>query len=442
MAAHREQSDSAPIVMVHGLFGWNGQELFGYPYFRSAERITTGRKALRYYPEGNAPRLLFPGTGAVSSLHDQACELFYQLKGGTVDYGEAHSAEFGHKRFGRTYDAPLYAEWDAAHPLDFVAHSMGAAVVRMLQYLLANAFFHRPDGTAYETAPSWIRSVSAVAGVHNGSTLAWILGCSETDGTLKNTANFIGLLGTLFAKWQKLSDKNPAVRTLYDLQLDQWDIGTGTPPSALFASDALEEFFKSRDAAPYDLTPNAMARWNTELIEYPDTWYFSYPVCATIPACSVQLPLYPFLHLFLLYFGFKMGTFVCAPENPFRALQKKFRANDGMCPTWSELRPILGRDSAAVTPDAAAAVTPDAAAAVTPAAAAAPFVRPARSDLPASGVLSASGGTAKGIWHCMKPVRGRDHADVAMLPRFFTLTGTDRLYKTVFDRIYLLWRIT
>lgn len=33
----------------------------------------------------------------------RACELFFYLKGGTVDYGEERSEKYGHSRFGHTY---------------------------------------------------------------------------------------------------------------------------------------------------------------------------------------------------------------------------------------------------------------------------------------------------------------------------------------------------
>lgn len=33
----------------------------------------------------------------------RACELFYYLKGGTVDYGVERSEKYGHSRFGHTY---------------------------------------------------------------------------------------------------------------------------------------------------------------------------------------------------------------------------------------------------------------------------------------------------------------------------------------------------
>ena len=45
-------------------------------------------------------------------MWDRAVELFYQIKGGTVDYGKQHSARHGHSRFGRTFPG-LFPEWDA-----------------------------------------------------------------------------------------------------------------------------------------------------------------------------------------------------------------------------------------------------------------------------------------------------------------------------------------
>eukprot|EP01032_Pedospumella_encystans_P023121 gene23121-26179_t len=38
------------------------------------------------------------------SLHDRACQVFYELYGGTVDYGKEHSDFHNHERFGRTFE--------------------------------------------------------------------------------------------------------------------------------------------------------------------------------------------------------------------------------------------------------------------------------------------------------------------------------------------------
>ena len=100
----------------------------------------------------------------LSSHHDRACELFYQLKGGVVDYGEKHSKKNGHARFGRKYRAK-YPEWSSRKPLHFtfIGHSMGGGnTVRTHicdQHLLDRKFFPGyPD-----TSANWICSLSCVS---------------------------------------------------------------------------------------------------------------------------------------------------------------------------------------------------------------------------------------------------------------------------------------
>ena len=61
-------------------------------------------------------KVVTAAVGPFSSVWDRAVELFYQIKGGTVDYGKEHSARHGHARFGRTFPG-LYPAWDAQHPV-------------------------------------------------------------------------------------------------------------------------------------------------------------------------------------------------------------------------------------------------------------------------------------------------------------------------------------
>jgi len=56
--------------------------------------------------------IIFPEISGVLSQHDRACELFYYIKGGRVDYGAEHSRKFGHNRYGESC-AGAYPEWDA-----------------------------------------------------------------------------------------------------------------------------------------------------------------------------------------------------------------------------------------------------------------------------------------------------------------------------------------
>ena len=78
-----------PIVLVPGFLGpAKDDESFDhkcrwFSYWGEAAALgTSNNPILCVWPSG------------FSSLHDRACEIFYQIKGGTVDYGEDHSARY------------------------------------------------------------------------------------------------------------------------------------------------------------------------------------------------------------------------------------------------------------------------------------------------------------------------------------------------------------
>ena len=114
-----EPPPEPPVVLVPGFLG--------------SHRHWHLDRVQRRHPRA---RFIVVGPGPASSHHDRACEIFYSLKGGLVDYGAAHSAAFGHARFGRSH-AALLPRWDAARPIDLVGHSIGGMTARVLQALLA-----------------------------------------------------------------------------------------------------------------------------------------------------------------------------------------------------------------------------------------------------------------------------------------------------------------
>lgn len=107
-------STKHPVVLIHGVFG----------YGKTRPLWNTWSP---YWPETALSEMnqnhLMVDVGALSSDHDRACEAFYQLYGGRVDYGEQHSREAGHNRYGATYEAPLHPTWSAANPVHLVGHS-------------------------------------------------------------------------------------------------------------------------------------------------------------------------------------------------------------------------------------------------------------------------------------------------------------------------------
>ncbi|CAG8740493.1 999_t:CDS:2, partial [Dentiscutata heterogama] len=160
--------------------------------------------------------LVSPGCG--SSLHDRAVEIFYQIKGGRVDYGEEHARQYGHSRYGREYPG-LYPEWSVSKPLHFLGHSLGGVTIWKLQQLLASDIFP----SHYEPHPDMVRSLTAVSAPFKGSQGVYILGsCTENVGLVRPfsfgawLSRLVHIYEYLDIKWLKNST--------YDFNCDHWNL--------------------------------------------------------------------------------------------------------------------------------------------------------------------------------------------------------------------------
>ena len=104
-AAANTQSGATryPTVYVHGLMGWgeHDQIYSAVPYWGLSTDLMP-------YMTSKGYESYAASVGPLSSAWDRACELYAQLTGTTVDYGAAHAAEYGHARYGATYDKPLF----------------------------------------------------------------------------------------------------------------------------------------------------------------------------------------------------------------------------------------------------------------------------------------------------------------------------------------------
>lgn len=250
---------SKHIVFVHGIFGWGPQELGGlFPYW-----------GLAMQPFRDSFRVHEASCGPVSSFHDRACELFAQIKGCAVDYGQAHSEQEQHARYSAPFPGEAFAaDWSEDNPVILVGHSAGAQTCLQLQQLLAEDYWHCGSNAA------WVEAVVCIAGVLNGSTLPYMLGCDKQSGKLTGpVGDFLGGMVQFFAF---LGQGKGAGSGLYDFDLDQW-LGE-RQKTALRDLGALLEashFAKGEDNLAFDLSLQGGYKANQKFITYPDTYYFS-----------------------------------------------------------------------------------------------------------------------------------------------------------------------
>ena len=110
-----------PIVLIHGFMGWGPNELGGYHYWG-------GRKDYVEMLELDGHAVFVVSVGPVSSNWERAIEVYYQLKGGQVNYGRNHSEKHNiiQKPEGTFYEA-IYPEWDENPPGTFNRPQYGGA---------------------------------------------------------------------------------------------------------------------------------------------------------------------------------------------------------------------------------------------------------------------------------------------------------------------------
>ncbi|CAG8756184.1 2319_t:CDS:2, partial [Acaulospora morrowiae] len=172
------------VVLVPGLFGYDTLEIT-LP-FRSGTTWTIADYWSDVREVIDDPFIVSPSS--FGSVHDRAVEIYYQIKGGRVDYGLRHSHQFGHKQHGATYEG-LIPDWSPENPIVLIDYSMfptiyyfplfttthigkgyGATTALHLQNLLMTNFFGQ------HTSGKMIKGVICLSTPHRGSTLPYYLG--------------------------------------------------------------------------------------------------------------------------------------------------------------------------------------------------------------------------------------------------------------------------
>lgn len=282
-------SNHYPIVLVHGLFGWGGREIAGLNYWG-------GTSSLRDILNSAGYEVYTPSIGPVASNWDRACELYAYLVGGTVDYGQYHSAQNGHARYGRTFPGvlPELNDADSALKIHLVGHSMGGETIRMLAQLLENG---DPDEVNATTDGSisplftgecrhWIESITTLCTPHDGSQYD-----TKVYRSMEPLVHqFVGILSA--ATGMNINEQNFGL----DFKLDQWGLTRQANEdyasyfTRVMNSSIWEEHVN--DLSIYDLDVDGAAVLNGYAKAQDDIYYFSV-------ACSdtYRSPVYPYNYL-------------------------------------------------------------------------------------------------------------------------------------------------
>lgn len=281
-----DRANHYPIILVHGLLGFGRDELFGFKYWGGFLDLEEELCAEGYETYTAA-------VGPISSVWDRACELYACIKGGRVDYGQAHAQSFGHDRYGRSYPG-LYPQWGEVDPetgeinkVHIIGHSLGGVTGRVLIQLLEQGAPAQGGGGGHGVrangrgagqgehpllrgGQSWVCSLTTISSPHDGSTFAYKYDWEQS------------LIRPFFVFLITMSSSSPEL--YYDFKLDQW--GLKRVPSESFteyrdrvlASDLWQQ---SRDTAYWDGSPEGALAINRWVQTQPSVYYFSWATEAT-----------------------------------------------------------------------------------------------------------------------------------------------------------------
>ena len=323
-----------PTIYVHGLMGWgeHDQIYAVIPYWGLTSDLMP-------YLTGKGYESYAASVGPLSSAWDRACELYAQLTGTTVDYGAAHAAEYGHARYGVTYDKPLFEGWSADKKINLVGHSFGGATIRLFLDILADGSAEeqaaaKADGT--EVSPffqggkaDWVYSLTTLAAPHNGTTFLECCG---------DMTQFAAEISTTMAKLLGISD----FKGVYDFQLEQFGFYRKDGETVLEALDRVlhSDFLSHNDNVFRDLTIDRALELNDDIEIQPNVYYFSYAGDKTRQSAVTgeRTSAVDMTPLFVPFANQMCGYYDQTTAGGFQ-IDKSWAPNDGLVNTVSALYP-------------------------------------------------------------------------------------------------------
>ncbi|MEB7831055.1 YSIRK-targeted triacylglycerol lipase [Staphylococcus xylosus] len=320
-AKQGQYKNQDPIILVHGFNGFTDDiNPAVLAHYWGGDKLN-----IRQDLESNGYETYEASVGALSSNYDRAVELYYYIKGGTVDYGAAHAEKYGHERYGKTYEG-VYKDWQPGKKVHLVAHSMGGQTVRQLEELLRNGNqeeieYQKEHGG--EISPlfqgnndNMVNSITTIGTPHNGTHAADALG---------NEA-LVRQLAFDYAKFK--GNKNSKV----DFGFGQWGLKQreGETYAQYVQRVQNSGLWKTEDNGFYDLTREGAAKLNKNTSLNPNIVYKTYTGESTRPTLFGNQKSDVNLFLPFTVTGNVIG----------KAAEKEWRENDGLVSTISSQHPF------------------------------------------------------------------------------------------------------
>lgn len=278
---YKEEKVRYPYILVHGLYGWGADSGINdtAPYWGA------GTGSLKDYLTSKGYTVHEASVGPFNSTWDRACELYAQITGQRVDYGEAHAKEHNHERYGDTYSSPLFPEWGKKteggqiYKVNLIGHSFGGNTIRMLTSLLEYG-----DKTEQDTKQdnmselfkggkgNYVNSLTTLCTPHNGSTLYYVLDENELIPLIMSASYAVAGLSDTFN-----------MGNIINYHLPNIPKGQEESSSLLPGLSDIYGMIKNTgaDNAAYELSPDGAKQLNDYMKAVDSVYCFSYSFSTT-----------------------------------------------------------------------------------------------------------------------------------------------------------------